>query len=374
MKESEPIAVYVHTPFCPSKCGYCDFNSYAMDGEIKGRTSAATIREIEGSPWRGVPSKTVFFGGGTPTFLETGQLISLLRATLHCHPSARDAEITSEANPGTVDAGKFEAMREAGFNRLSLGAQSFFEDDLVALGRVHRVRHIERAVQMAREAGFENINVDLMFGLPGQTPRAWAENLDRAVSLGTDHLSLYGLTLEPNTPFYKMHSRGELEVPEDAAQVEMYELAEEKTAEAGFRQYEISNFAKPGFECRHNLCYWHNERYAGYGPGAVGFMPGPEGPRRYTNIKHPLRYCEMAERGAPVHFEEEVVGAREARLEKLMLGLRLNEGVPSNGLELRESAIAEMVDRGWVRRDQDRLALTAEGRHFCSEVTLELLR
>ncbi|MCB8932199.1 MAG: coproporphyrinogen III oxidase family protein, partial [Chthonomonadaceae bacterium] len=214
-----PLAVYVHTPFCPSKCGYCDFNSYAMDGPIVERTIVAIEREIRSSPWAGRPAKTVFFGGGTPTFLTEHQLVGLLNAVLEVHPPVEGAEITSEANPGTVDRPKFAAMRAAGFNRISLGAQSFLEDDLVLLGRVHRVGEIERAVLAARDAGFDNVNLDLMFALPGQTLRAWGANLDRAIALTPEHLSLYCLTLEPNTPFYKEHLRGTLVQPDEEPQV-----------------------------------------------------------------------------------------------------------------------------------------------------------
>ena len=338
------------------------------------RTTDATIREIQCSPWRGIPAKTIFFGGGTPTYLPVEQLTELLNAVLECHPSsAPDIEVTSEANPGTVDAEKFEAMRAAGFNRISLGAQSFLDSDLISLGRIHRAGEIERAVNSARSAGFQNLNVDLMFALPGQSLRAWEANLDRALGLGTDHLSLYGLTLEPNTPFYKRHLKGQLVLPEEEEQVRMYDLAVSKTAAAGLGQYEISNFAKSGLECKHNLCYWHNEYYAAYGPGAVGFMPSEGRPRRYTNLKHPDRYCDAVETGESVFFEEELLRLEDARMEKIMLGLRLNEGVPLVDLDLSETRLLDLTSRGWIERDQHRLRLTQAGRHFCSEVVLELV-
>jgi len=269
-----PLAIYVHTPFCPSKCGYCDFNSYAMSGDIMERTVRATVREIEASPWAGRPAKTIFFGGGTPTFLAENQLLRIFEAVLQTHPPIEGAEITSEANPGTVDMPKFEAMRKAGFNRISRGAQSFESKDLIRLGRVHSESDIERAFQAARSAGFANINLDLMFALPGQSPRGWHENLRRAIELAPEHLSLYCLTLEPNTAFYKEAQRGELVLPLEEVQVTMYEQCLDELAEAGYGQYEISNFSKPGLECRHNLCYWRAEDYAGYGPGAVGTVEG----------------------------------------------------------------------------------------------------
>ncbi len=379
------LAIYVHTPFCPSKCGYCDFNSYAMDGDIVERTVAAIIREIHQSPLRGEPAKTIFFGGGTPTFLSADQLTRILDAVRSVHPPVENCEITSEANPGTVDATKFRAMVEAGFNRISLGAQSFLDDDLMRLDRIHKASEIERAVGAAREAGFTSLNLDLMFALPSQSRPAWTRNLEKALSLEPEHLSLYCLTIEPNTAFYKKNLRGELDLPEDDIQREMYDECVRRTAELGMAQYEISNFAKPGHECRHNLCYWYGEDYAGYGPGAVGCITLDGVTRRYTNLKHPDRYCAAVENGDTIFFESEELTYDIRRVERIMLGLRLNEGIPVGGFDLRKAK--DLVDKGWVEYDfshvpkQDgvhpghltRLRLTAEGRHFCSEVALELI-
>lgn len=364
-----PIAVYVHTPFCPSKCGYCDFNSFAMSGEIMPRTARAIETEIRRSPLAGRRAKTIFFGGGTPTFLDIDDLQLILQAVLETHPPLPGAEITSEANPGTVDATKFDSMRAAGFNRISLGAQSFLEDDLVTLGRVHRVGEIERAVGAARDAGFDNVNLDLMFALPNQSIRAWSANLDRAIALDPEHLSLYCLTIEPNTAFYKQNLRGELALPDDEAQVAMYEDCIQRMHAAGYRQYEISNFAKLGRECRHNLCYWYGEEYAGYGPGAVGFHSGA----RSTNLKHPERYCAAVETGDALAFESEPIDAMTWRTERIMLGLRLNEGLDFDELRVERHAVADVVKRGWVQVDGHNLRLTNEGRHFCSEVALALI-
>ncbi len=338
-----------------------------MRGEIVERTVGAICAEIGRSPWRGVPAKTIFFGGGTPTFLAEEQLIRIFEKVVEAHPPIVGAEITSEANPGTVDAGKFRAMRTAGFNRISLGAQSFLDSDLIRLDRIHQAGDIERAVGAAREAGFDNVNIDLMFALPGQTMAAWRRNLDRAFALETDHLSLYCLTIEPNTAFYKRQLRGELDLPDDEAQVAMYDLCCERAHQKGFEQYEISNFAKPGRECRHNLCYWHGDPYAAYGPGAVGFMDGV----RFTNLKHPERYCDAVETGQPIAFESEAIDDATHRTEKIMLGLRLNQGVSSEGIS--ESGMHKLLDRGWIERTNGTIRLTREGRHFCSEVALELM-
>ena len=359
----------MHTPFCPSKCGYCDFNSYALNDDMRAedivqRTTDATIREIKNSPWKGRPAKTIFFGGGTPTYLSESQLISILEAVFRAHPPIEGCEITSEANPGTADFEKFAAMRRAGFNRLSLGAQSFLDTDLITLGRVHKSGEIERAVGVARDAGFDNLNLDLMFALPNQSVHAWHKNLDRALALDPEHLSLYCLNIEPNTAFYKKRLRGEITVPDDEQQVAMYDDCLSRMATAGFEQYEISNFAKPGRACRHNLEYWYGHEYAAYGPGAVGQVGGV----RYTNLKHPVAYSQAT---APLFFESETLTPEMQNTERIMLGLRLNEGIPRAGLS--ESAIAEMSRRSWVTLSEDRVQLTPLGRHYCSEVALELI-
>jgi len=367
-----------------------------MQGEIMQRTARAIVAEIERSPFRGRPAKTIFFGGGTPTFLEEGQLVRILEAVIQSHPPVEGCEISCESNPGTADAAKYGAMRKAGFNRISLGAQSFLDEDLIRLERVHRAGEIGRAVCLARDAGFENLNLDLMFALPHQRMAAWRRNLDRAIELRPEHLSLYCLTIEPNTSFYKKHLRGQLHLPDDETQVAMYEECLDRLAAEGFQQYEISNFAKPGRECAHNLCYWHGEEYAGYGPGAVGCgMAGPamgaaggspvlsaSGPIRpsadspirlirYTNLKHPERYCAAVEAGEPAAFESEELDDATQRVERIMLGLRINEGISVDGLDA--AAVAKVRDRGWIVAENGVVRLTRAGLHFCSEVALELM-
>ena len=338
-----------------------------MDGDIIPRTVQAIRTEILNTPLKGRPAKTIFFGGGTPTFLTGEQLIGILKAVFEVHPPLDDCEITSEANPGTADAEKFVSMRRAGFNRISLGAQSFLDSDLVTLGRVHRAGEIERAVQIARTAGFDNLNLDLMFALPNQSRHAWANNLDRALALKPEHLSLYCLTIEQNTAFHKLQLKGTLPLPDDEEQTAMYEQCLDRLDSEGYEQYEISNFSLPGLPCRHNLCYWNAEEYAGYGPGAVGAVNG----RRATNLKHPERYCEAVEAGTALAFEGEDLTEQILRTERTMLGLRLNEGVSEDGLPLQQ--VENLIERGWVRRVDGRIALTREGRHFCSEVALELI-
>ncbi len=367
-----PVAVYIHIPFCPSKCGYCDFNSYAMSGDIVQRTAKAIATEIRRSPWRGRPAKTIFFGGGTPTFLSEEQLLPIIEEVIETHPPVPNAEITSEANPGTVDIPKFKAMHQAGINRISLGAQSFQAQDLVRLGRVHKAHEVARAVSAARDAGFEQLNLDLMFGLPGQSPRAWERNLEIALSLQPNHLSLYGLTIEPNTRFYKLGLKGMLDLPQEDDLITMYEQAMDKTLAAGLQQYEISNFAQPGCESQHNLCYWRGEEYLGYGPGAVGCVATETGRTRFTVFKHPERYSDSIDNHESVWFDEENLNDSELRMERIMLGLRLQEGLPLAGNSIKPESIDKMQVRGWITQRDNRLTLTRAGRHFCTEVAAEL--
>jgi len=361
----KPIAVYLHTPFCPTKCGYCDFNSYAMDGDIVPRTVEAIGEEIARSPWRGRPAKTIFFGGGTPTFLAAEQLEFLLNQVREVHPPVEGCEITSEANPGTVDQAKFGAMVQVGFNRVSLGAQSFVPEDLIRLGRVHSSGDVGAAVSAARRAGFGNLNLDLMFALPGQNLARWKKNLDFALALKPDHLSLYGLTIEYNTRFNRLNRRGMLDLPAEDVQVEMYEAAMDLCAAAGLEHYEISNFAKPGRECQHNLCYWRNEEYAAYGPGAVGFVNGT----RFTNLKHPERYSEAVENQQPLWCESEQVTPEIVQIERVMMGLRLEEGV---GIP-ESDTLASLLATGWMERVGEKVRLTRTGKSFHSEIVARLI-
>lgn len=339
-----------------------------MSGDIVTRTADAITAEIRRSPHAGRPAKTVFFGGGTPTFLPTDHLVAILKAVFEVHPPLPNCEITSESNPGTADAEKYLAMRNAGFNRLSLGAQSFRSNDLVRLGRVHSSTEIGNAVAMARRAGFENVNIDLMFALPGQSVRAWQQNLELAFNLKVDHLSLYCLTIEENTRFYKLHLKGMLDLPDESDQVAMYEQAVSMAAAHGLRQYEISNFARPGMECQHNIAYWKADEYAGYGPGAVGRIGG----ERRTVLKHPERYCNAIEQNQSVHFDIEPVDESTIMLERLMLGLRLNAGVRIDAVKLDQQGLAKCLERGWVDISDERIFLTDRGRILCNLVTAEL--
>ncbi|MEW5883582.1 MAG: radical SAM family heme chaperone HemW [Armatimonadota bacterium] len=365
---AEPVAVYVHIPFCPAKCGYCDFNSYAMQGEIVERTMNAILSEVTRSPHAGRPAKTIFFGGGTPTFAPTDSLLKLLDAITSTHPPTADCEITSEANPGTADAAKFNAMRQAGFNRLSIGAQSFDSEELAALDRVHSPEEIHRAFTLARDAGFENVNLDLMFALPNQTVARWKQNLETALAFEPEHLSLYCLTIEPNTRFYRLHRRGLLPLPPDETQRRMYDLTLDLTEKAGYSSYEISNFARPGFECRHNLAYWRGEEYVAYGPGAVERV----GEVRWTHVKHPARYCDAVEQRLPLACDSETLSQETLQFERVMLRLRTAEGLPVSPNDQVLARAEPFIERGWLQAAEGTLRLTREGRHWCNRIIVEL--
>lgn len=367
--------IYIHIPFCHRKCGYCDFNSYAGLDALVEPFVQALHTEIAQSPYAGERFDTVFFGGGTPTYLSGDVLAGILEHLTRQFVIPANAEITCEANPGSVSLTQLRTMRQAGFNRLSFGVQSFDLDELRRMDRIHTPDEVVQGVAWARTAGFENLNLDLIFALPKQTLTRWEANLRQAIALQPEHLSLYALMLEPNTRFYHLYQKGKLHLPDDEVQVAMYRLAQQLTAEAGYGQYEISNYARPGYECQHNLIYWRNEPYLGFGPGAVSYMEG----KRWTNIKHPREYIRRISAGEPLELEWERLTGWDAVAETLMLGLRMLAGVDLAALEARfglpiREHYAETIDalirRGWLERTADTIRLTQEGLLWHSEVAL----
>lgn len=369
----------MHIPFCHRKCGYCDFNSYAMAGPIVDAFVSALHDEIERCPYAGIRVPTVFFGGGTPTFLSGRVLAEILAHLARRFSIESGAEITIEANPGSVDLEQLRCLREAGFNRLSFGVQSFDSNELARMDRIHSPEDVVQGVAWARQAGFTNLNLDLIFALPDQTLERWEQNLERACALEPEHLSLYALMLEPNTRFYHLYQKGRLHLPDDDLQVAMFRLAQARTQAHGYRQYEISNYARPGYECRHNIVYWRNEPYLGFGPGAVSYYEG----RRWMNIKHPREYVRRLQQGESLVLEEERLEGWEKIGETLMLGLRMREGVDLEALEARfglpirayyADTIASLEARGYVERVGSFLRLTEEGLLWHSEVALAFLK
>lgn len=369
-----PVAIYVHIPFCAKHCAYCDFNTYVERAQSPLVTATVTAiqRDIEraaqelAATGEKILVPTIFFGGGTPTFLQGEQLAAILRTLQDHFAVAPGAEISSEANPGSSDAAKFAAMQVAGFNRLSIGVQSFDDDLLIALDRFHTAGEAERALQAARDAGFTNLNLDLMFGLPKQNLSLWERSLERALALGTEHLSLYALTLEPGTRFERLDAGGKLDLPDEDVELAMYERSIALLTAAGLAHYEVSNFARPGYRSEHNQVYWRNEEYLGIGPGAVSYLAG----RRWKRERLPARYNAKVEAGADLTVESECLTPEGTLGETMMLGLRLRDGLQLETIRTGFSIeplthFASQIDRlqsdGLLTLESDTLRLTHRG-------------
>lgn len=385
-----PLGLYIHIPFCERKCPYCDFNTYAGLQARFTQTVDALCRALEewAAPLAGRPITSVFVGGGTPTVLDAGELARLFETIRRCYWLAPGCEITCEANPGTVDRPKFHLLRDLGVNRLSLGVQSFQPEELAFLGRIHGVEDVYRAFDAARAAGFANINLDFIFGLPHQAPAAWADTLAQALALGPEHLSLYSLIVEPNTPLRHWVDSGQVDAPDDDEAGALYETALERLAAAGYVHYEVSNWARttappngdqsdnPTYACRHNLLYWRNQEYLGVGPGAHSHLRlvGPQGEtvsRRWSNRKPVPSYAQRVLRGASVVDFSEELAVRVSMGETMMLGLRLvREGVAfarferQHGADLRQifaDEVARLVAWGLLEEDAARVRLSRRG-------------
>ena len=297
---ASPLALYVHIPFCTAKCTYCDFNSYAGQESLMGPYAAAVAREaaLWAPQLAGRQAETVFFGGGTPSLLPLPEMRVIVSALRERFDIAPDAEVTLEANPGTVDAAHLRGLRDLGFNRISFGVQSFHDEELRRLERVHDAREVEDAYRWARDAGFENVNLDLIYGLQGQSLAGWQANLEAALALGPEHLSLYALTLEDGTPMTRDVARGRVEAPDPDMQADMFEWSRDRLARAGYRHYEVSNWARPGRECRHNLVYWRNGDWLGIGAGAHSHLAG----ERFAAAASPSRYIALVDEAAQVRL------------------------------------------------------------------------
>ncbi|MCX8066276.1 MAG: radical SAM family heme chaperone HemW [Anaerolineae bacterium] len=324
------VALYLHIPFCRTRCSYCGFNTYAgLEHRISDYVEAL-CREIQDAPF--ARARTVYFGGGTPSLLSLEGLTRLLVCLRGHFLFPEDVEITLEANPGTVGWAYLQGLRDLGVNRLSLGVQSVHPEELRLLGRLHTWADAVGAFQMAREARFENLNVDLIYGIPGQTMARWQRSVESVLQLEPDHLSLYALTLEEGTPLASQVARGLLPSPDDDLAAEMYEWARERLREAGYIHYELSNWARSESRmCRHNLTYWHNEPYLGFGAGAASWWSG----RRWTNVRHPEEYIHRIERGFSVADEVEEISQELEMAETMMMGLRLIRGVSDERFRAR---------------------------------------
>ncbi len=396
----QSLALYVHVPFCETRCTYCDFNTFAgieslipayadaLEQEVS-LWSAALSQAGDGSAGH-QPIGTVFFGGGTPSYLPPGYIQRILSTIQSAFHLAADAEVTLESNPDDVTTDNLQTWKSAGVNRLSIGVQSLDDGLLQVMERRHDAEAARQAYHAARQAGFDNVNLDLMYGVPNQTLDQWRKTLSEALALGPEHLSLYCLTLEEGTPLEAWVRQGKVPEPDPDLAADMYVLAEDLAAGAGYEHYEISNWALPGRACRHNITYWKNQPYLGVGPGAHSYLNG----YRFANLQSPQRYIkcvqEWSERPAcPVdlrvlrqHGPVDTVEAIDSRLEMaetMMLGLRLGEGVSEEEFHQRFGAgiratygvhIQELEQLGLLEWREARLRLTSRGRLLGNEVFL----
>jgi oxygen-independent coproporphyrinogen-3 oxidase len=364
------FGVYVHIPFCAARCDYCDFATWTDRAHLIDRYVDACVADVRARVERHElrPATSVFFGGGTPSLLDPEQLGRVLDAI----PCADDAEVTAECNPDSVDADKLRGYRDAGVNRLSFGVQSMSAHVLAALGRTHDRANVGRAVSAAREVGFENLNLDLIYGTPGETPSDWSETLDAALELGPDHLSVYALTVEPATPLGQRVALGRQPAPDDDDQAAKYTVTDERLTDRGYEWYEISNWARPGFECRHNLLYWRQGEYAAIGCAAHGHTVGVDGSAaRMWNVRTPERYLERVAAGRSPESGSETLGERARRDEALTLALRTRDGGVID--PARVDVADELVAAGLLTRAGNTVALTRRGRLLANEVTVRLL-
>jgi oxygen-independent coproporphyrinogen-3 oxidase len=361
----QPFGVYVHIPFCASRCDYCDFATWTDRAHLIDDYVAACVTDvIRRTAAGGLPAATsVFFGGGTPSLLAADELVRILDAV----PRADDAEVTVECNPDSVDLAKLAAYAGAGVNRLSFGVQSMRPHVLAELGRTHDRANVERAVAWAREAGIDNINLDLIYGSPSETLDDWRASLDGALALDPPHVSAYALTVEAGTPLGQRVAAGEQAGPDDDVQADYYAVADDRLGAAGLGWYEISNWARPGHECRHNLLYWRQAEYVGVGCAAHGHTPAG---RRWWNVRTPERYIELVAAGEPTEAGRETLDGQRAADERLVLALRTRAGADVAAGE----TVSGLIDAGLLERvSAKRVTLTRRGRLLATDVTARLL-
>ena len=369
----EPIALYIHWPFCLAKCPYCDFNSHVRDRIDQARFAAALRAELawEAARLGSRPLGSIFFGGGTPSLMNPDTVAALIADARHLFAPTDDIEITLEANPTSVENARLRAFRDAGINRISMGIQSLDPTDLARLGRQHSAAEAIAALELARSL-FPRLSFDLIYARPGQTLDAWRAELRRALALAADHLSLYQLTIEPGTTYEAMHRRGELALPDDDLAADLYDATAEEAARFGLAPYEVSNYARPGAESRHNLAYWRYRDYAGIGPGAHGRVTLNHTLHATRRHRAPEPWAERVERDGHGTTREDEVPPRDRAREMLLMGLRLTEGINAprfaarTGLALSDAIdpdiLAQALDAGYLTMTDTTLAPTEEGR------------
>ncbi len=376
-RTAKPLALYVHWPFCVSKCPYCDFNSHVRTSVDQDEWRSALLADLthEAAILPGHRLSSIFFGGGTPSLMEPSTVEAIITAALEHWPAAGDLEITLEANPNSSEAARFADLARAGVNRISLGLQSFDNASLAFLGRAHSAEEGLRALEAAQLA-VKRVSFDLIYALPEDTEAGWSASLDRALGLGTEHLSLYQLTIEPGTRFETMVSRHDFEPLDAETSATLFELTQDRTFGAGIPAYEISNHARPGSESRHNLAYWRYRDYAGVGPGAHGRRQG----MRTVRHKKPENFLSAVARNGHGLVEEEALANIEAAHEALVMGLRLAEGIDPAALAGRlgverlvdEQNVVRLIGHGLLEMEGPRLRATRQGRLLLDSVLAEI--
>ncbi|MEP7315198.1 MAG: radical SAM family heme chaperone HemW [Sphingomicrobium sp.] len=376
MTEREPLALYVHWPFCVSKCPYCDFNSHVRDSVDHGAWRDALLRDLahEAALLADRELTSIFFGGGTPSLMEPATAEAVIRAATDAWVPADDIEITLEANPNSAEAARFADLAAAGVNRISLGLQSFDDAKLAFLGRAHSADEGQRALAAAQSA-VSRVSFDLIYALPSDDEAGWSADLDRAIALGTEHLSLYQLTIEPGTRFATDVAKHAFEPLDTDRSAALFELTQVRTAEAGIPAYEISNHARTGAQSRHNLTYWRYGDYAGIGPGAHGRRLG----MRTVRHRKPENFLGAVARNAHGLVEEEALNAEEGAHEALVMGLRLADGIDVAALGRRfdraivdDSAVARLIGHELLWRDGDRVGTSEAGRLLLDSILSEI--
>jgi len=375
----QPFSIYIHIPFCLHKCPYCDFNTYALTSIPEKDYLAALLSELDYratlAEWRARPVQSIYFGGGTPSLFYPASISKIITAICRLFPVDDQIEISLEANPGTVDQEQLSALKSFGVNRLSIGAQSFERDTLKVLGRMHSPEQTESAFQAARLAGFSNINLDLIYSVPGQSLESFVVDIKTAIKLAPEHISAYGLTIEKGTPFYQSYKRGLLKLPPEEYSAQMMEELQFKLPASGYMQYEISNFAKVGREARHNLAYWDGDDYLGLGAGAHSLVKaqpnfGPIYGRRWSNFALPNKYMTDAVANGIAESWNDTLKKEDAIFEFFFLGLRKLSGVSLAEFEQRFGVRAEEIyepvlemlkEQNLVEQSQGKLALTSQG-------------
>ena len=369
------IRLYVHIPFCVQKCLYCDFLSWHDSRENQARYVQALCREIRACRGR-YPARvsSLFFGGGTPSVLEPGQMAEIMEALGEVFSFETDSEMSIEANPGTVNLEKLRTYEKIGLNRISFGLQSAHNEELKALGRIHTWEEFLESYDLARQAGFDNINVDLMSGIPDQTPASWQKTLSRVLELAPEHVSAYSLIVEEGTPF----AHRKLNLPEEEEERRMYEMTAEMLGSQGYRQYEISNYALPKRECAHNMGYWMRDDYLGLGLGAASLFDS----QRWNNTDSMEEYLEKSERPEEIQVCREKLSVREQMEETMFLGLRMTEGIERErfqkefGISVEEvygDALRRLEGLGLLQADGGRIYLSRKGISLSNQVFVEFL-